>query len=245
MDIAMPQPQPDTQSAALSDSEVVRRVRAGEHALFEVLMRRHNQRVYRTVRAVLGPLGDPEEVMQQAYVNAYTHLHQFEERAQFSTWLTRIALNEALAERRRAGRHDVVPIEAQAEGSTGVVDALSTRGPDPERQAYSRELGTLLEDAIDSLPDTYRIVFMLRDVEGMSTRETGEGLQLGEEAVKTRLHRARALLRSRIADRMGAAAAESFQFHASRCDRVVAGVLARIHARSVGHHRETDRQYVP
>jgi RNA polymerase sigma-70 factor (ECF subfamily) len=229
----------------MEDAEIVRRVRAGEPALFEVLMRRHNQRVYRTVRAVLRDLGDPEEVMQQAYVNAYTHLHQFEERAQFSTWLTRIALNEALGERRRLGRRDHVPIDSQQEGSGAVVETLTTRGADPERQAYSHELGTLLEDAIDSLPDPYRVVFMLRDVEGMSTKETGEGLQLGEEAVKTRLHRARALLRRRITERVGVAAAESFQFHASRCDRVVAGVMARIHARSLGHQRETDRQYMP
>lgn len=222
---------PETPSATLTDSELVRRVRSGERALFEVLMRRHNQRVYRTVRAVLRQFGDPEEVMQQAYVNAYTHLHQFEERAQFSTWLTRIALNEALAERRRLGRHDVVPIDGQTEGSRAVVDALSTRGADPERQAYSRELSSLLEDAIDSLPYTYRVVFMLRDVEGMRTRETGEGLQLGDEAVKTRLHRARALIRRRLTERVGEAAASAFQFHATRCDRVVAGVMARIDGR--------------
>jgi RNA polymerase sigma-70 factor (ECF subfamily) len=110
------------------------------------------------------------------------------------------------------------------------MDTLRTPDTDPERQAYSRELSDLLEEAVDNLPDTYRVVFMLRDVEGMSTRETSEGLGLGEEAVKTRLHRARALIRRRITERVGVAAAESFQFHASRCDRVVAGVLARIAA---------------
>ena len=213
----------------MEDAEIVRRVRGGEPALFEVLMRRHNQRVYRTVRAVLRDVGDPEEVMQQAYVNAYTHLHQFEERAQFSTWLTRITVNEALAQRRALRRHTpMTGRRGEQDDSEESMETLRTTDADPERQAYSRELSDLLEEAVDNLPDTYRVVFMLRDVEGMSTRETSEGLGLGEEAVKTRLHRARALIRRRITERVGVAAAESFQFHASRCDRVVAGVLARI-----------------
>ena len=177
----------------MEDAEIVRRVRAGEPALFEVLMRRHNQRVYRTVRAVLRDLGDPEDVMQQAYVNAYTHLHQFEERAQFSTWLTRITVNEALAQRRALRRHTpMTERRGEQDDSEESMETLRTTDADPERQAYSRELSDLLEEAVDNLPDTYRVVFMLRDVEGMSTRETSEGLGLGEEAVKTRLHRARA-----------------------------------------------------
>jgi RNA polymerase sigma-70 factor (ECF subfamily) len=222
----------DVSATAPTDIEVVRRVRAGETALFELLMRRHNQRVYRVARAVLRDEGEGEEVMQQAYVNAYTHLHQFSERAQFSTWLTRITVNEALAQRRALRRHDPMgtarPGQDDSEES---METLRTPDPDPERQAYSRELSGLLEEAVDSLPDTYRVVFMLRDVEGMSTRETSEGLGLGEEAVKTRLHRARALIRRRITDKMGDVTAQSFQFHATRCDRVVAGVLARIAAR--------------
>ena len=218
-----------TAVGAPSDPEIVRRVRAGETALFELLMRRHNQRVYRVARAVLRAEGDVEEVMQQAYVNAYTHLHQFEERAQFSTWLTRITVNEALAQRRTLRRHTpMTDGRGEQDDSEESMETLRTPDADPERRAYSRELSDLLEDAVDTLPDTYRVVFMLRDVEGMSTRETSEGLGLGEEAVKTRLHRARALIRRRITERVGVAAAESFQFHASRCDRVVAGVMARI-----------------
>jgi len=212
-------------AGAPSDPEIVRRVRAGETALFELLMRRHNQRVYRVARAVLREEGDVEEVMQQAYVNAYTHLHQFEERAQFSTWLTRITVNEALAQRRASRRHTpMTDRHGEQDDSEESMETLRTPDPYPERQAYSRELSGLLEEAVD----TYRVVFMLRDVEGMSTRETSEGLGLGEEAVKTRLHRARALIRRRITDRVGIAAAESFQFHASRCDRVVTAVMARI-----------------
>ena len=211
----------------MTDAEVVARVRAGETALFEVLMRRHNQRIYRVARAVLKDEGDAEDVMQLAYIKAFTHLDQFEDRSQFSTWLTRITVHEALA-RRRKWKPDVV----EPSGSEGDhMDRLTSEGPDPERQAYGQELGRLLEAAVDSLPETYRTVFMLRDVEGLSTAETADGLQLGEEAVKTRLHRARALLRRAMAERLGSSARFAFQFQAPRCDRVVNAVMTEIRQR--------------
>ena len=203
----------------LSDADIVKRVRAGDCALFEILMRRHNQRLYRTARAVVKDEDEVEDVMQQAYINAFTHLHQFEERSQFSTWLTRITLNEAFGRRRKMGH---------AEDTGESMDTIRSPQPDPERQAYAEELRRVLEDAVDTLPDSYRTVFMLRDVEGLSTQETGEGLGLGEEAVKTRLHRARAMNRRAVTARIGDVAAGTFQFHAPRCDRVVAAVLARI-----------------
>jgi RNA polymerase sigma-70 factor (ECF subfamily) len=203
----------------LSDADIVKRVRAGDCALFEILMRRHNQRLYRTARAVLKDEDEVEDVMQQAYINAFTHLHQFEERSQFSTWLTRITLNEAFGRRRK-----MRPAEDTGES----MDTIRSPQPDPERQAYAEELRRVLEDAVDTLPDSYRTVFMLRDIEGLSTQETGDGLGLGEEAVKTRLHRARAMIRRAVTARIGDVAAGTFQFHAPRCDRVVAAVLARI-----------------
>ncbi len=204
----------------LSDSEIVRRVRAGDLASFEILMRRHNQRIYRAARAILRDETEVEDVMQQAYINAFTHLHQFEERSRFSTWLTRIAVNEAIGRRQRM--HQATP----ATGNE-VATATSTQ-PTPEHLAYAGELQRLLEEAVDGLPDAYRTVFMLRDIEGLSTSETGEALELGDEAVKTRLHRARAMLRGAVASRIGGAAASAFRFHAPRCDRVVAAVLSRI-----------------
>ena len=236
MDMASVEPtRPMTvaQSAALTDAEVVRRVRAGEVALFEILMRRHNQRLYRATRSVIRDEHDVEDVMQQAYINAFTHLHQFEERSQFSTWLTRIALNEAFSRRRKI--HIVEPIRELEAGSTKdrdtLMDTLTSPHADPERQAYAEELHRVLEQAVDTLPETYRTVFMLRDVEGLSTSETGEGLGLGEEAVKTRLHRARAMIRRAVTARIGDVAAGAFQFHAVRCDRVVAAVLASLDRR--------------
>ena len=213
--------------STLPDSEIVRRVRGGDRALFEVLMRRHNQRIYRAARAIVKDETEVEDVMQQAYINAFLHLHQFEERAEFSTWLTRIALNEAFARRQKL--RTIESITANVDADRGAfMDTLRSPQPDPERQAYAQELRQVLEDAVDELPETYRAVFMLRDVEGLSTSETSAGLGLGEEAVKTRLHRARAMIRRAVSARVGAVAAGAFQFPAVRCDRVVAAVLQRI-----------------
>jgi len=216
--------------ATLSDADVVERVRGGEPALFEILMRRHNQRIYRAVRAVLKDEHEVEDVMQQAYINAFTHLDQFEQRAQFSTWLTRIALNEAFRQRRKTrASQSREELSSDVDANRGeLMDTIASGQPDPERQAYAQEISRMLEDAVDALPETYRTVFMLRDIEGLSTSETGAGLGLGEEAVKTRLHRARALVRRAVTARIGEAAGMAFQFHAPRCDRVVAAVLAKL-----------------
>jgi RNA polymerase sigma-70 factor, ECF subfamily len=219
-----------TDTVALPDAEIVRRVCAGESALFEILMRRHNQRVYRAARAVVKDEAEVEDVMQQAYINAFTHLHQFEERSQFSTWLIRIALHEAFGRRRKMQRTEsMTGIQSNLGEDRGeLMDTIASPQADPERQAYAQELNRVLEAAVDTLPEAYRTVFMLRDIEGLSTNETGEGLGLGEEAVKTRLHRARAMIRRAVTAQIGAVAAGSFQFHAPRCDRVVAVVLAGI-----------------
>jgi RNA polymerase sigma-70 factor (ECF subfamily) len=215
--------------AALPDGEIVRRVCAGDRALFEVLMRRYNQRVYRAARAIVKDEAEAEDVMQQAYINAFTHLDQFEERARFSTWLTQIAVNEALARRQKLRTARSLTGQLEDEGGP-FVDSIRSGQPDPERQAYAGELQRALEAAVDTLPEAYRTVFMLREIEGMSTAETAEGLGLGDEAVKTRLHRARAMVRRAIAARIGAAAPVAFQFPATRCDRVVAAVLERLRA---------------
>ena len=205
----------------MSDAEVVQRVRDGDRASFEILMRRHNQRIYRAARAILKNESEVEDAMQQAYINAFTHLNQFEERARFSTWLTRIAVNEAIARRQRMRTTE----------SEEMVEQTVTRQPTPEHLAYAGELQRVLEDAVDGLPEAYRSVFMLRDIEGLSTNETAEALDLGDEAVKTRLHRARALVRRAVTSRLGETAPGAFQFQAPRCDRVVAFVLERLSVR--------------
>jgi RNA polymerase sigma-70 factor (ECF subfamily) len=221
----------DTLTSTLTDAEVVDRVRRGETALFEILMRRHNQRVYRVARAVVKDEAEAEDVMQQAYINAFVHLKQFEDRSQFSTWLTRITVYEALSRRRKMRPQPPLGRFDDGQNARDDMERLTSSQPDPERQAYAGELGRILEAAVDALPETYRAVFMLREIEGLSTTETAAGLDLGEEAVKTRLHRARAMVRRAVTDRLGSAAAGAFSFHAVRCDRVVHAVLTEIQRR--------------
>ena len=208
-----------------SDEQVVARVLAGETALFEILMRRYNQRLYRAARAILRDDSEAEDVMQDAYVRAYQHLSQFAGRASFSTWLTRIAVHEALARVQRRLR--LQPLENR-DGLGDFTMSLASREPDPERQAGRSETARLLEDAILALPDAFRTVVMLRDIEELSTEETAQVLQISEENVKVRLHRARGQLRRDLAQRFGAAGSSAFQFPATRCNRVVANVMQRI-----------------
>jgi RNA polymerase sigma-70 factor (ECF subfamily) len=208
----------------LSDEDVVARILAGDSALFEILMRRYNQRVYRAVRAVLRSDDEAEDVMQQAYLNAYRNLHQFEGRAQFSTWLTRIAVNEALARRRRdsnftTGEDDVV------------IGFADDNARDPEQQTFTSELRALLETEVAALPATFRTAFMMRDVEGLSTSETAAALDISEDLVKTRLHRARAMLRDNLYRRADVTLESLFTFGNARCDRVVASVMEKIGSR--------------
>jgi len=217
---------PLSPTATLPDEEIVPRILAGETALFEVLMRRHNERVYRAARAILRDGREAEDVMQEAYVNAYTHLDQFDGRAQFSTWLTRIAVNEALARARTRGRYE--PLDA---GSLETFMPISS-APDPERQALGRELGALIESAVDQLGDGYRQVFMLRQVEGLSTAETAQILGVSEDVIKTRFSRARHALQNDLLERVGGAAGTAFPFGQAHCDAMVAAVMARITARA-------------
>jgi RNA polymerase sigma-70 factor, ECF subfamily len=209
----------------VSDEEVVRRVRQGETALFEVLMRRYNQRIYRVVRAILKDDAETEDVMQQAYLNAYRHLDQFAERAMFSTWLTKIAVYEAL---RRVRKQSPASLEEAAAEGTTIMDTLRSEAPDPEQALLAKETAGFLEAAVTALPAAFRQVFMLRDVEGLSTLETAECLGLNEDTVKTRLHRARRHMRRQLSSQMGVAAQAAFVLHAGRCDRVVAYVLAEL-----------------
>jgi RNA polymerase sigma-70 factor (ECF subfamily) len=202
---------------------VVRRVRQGERALFEVLLRRHDRRVYRTVRAILHDEDEVEDAMQQAWVQAYLHLGDFQGNAAFSTWLVRIAANEALQRLRRRGPLAPVPDPEHEE------ETMSS-GEDPEERAAAREAIRLREDAVDALPPHHRLVFMLREVEGLSTAETAAALGIAEEAAKVRLHRARASLRRALEETVEGAAGEAFPFHAPRCNRIVARVMEAIAA---------------
>jgi RNA polymerase sigma-70 factor (ECF subfamily) len=205
---------------ALRDEEIVDRVVAGEACLFAVLMRRYNQRLFRVVRGIVDSPCEAEDVVQQAYLAAYAKLAQFAGRSTFSTWLTRIAIHEALTRLKSRARSEV-PLD------DGVAASYGGDG-DPEHLASTRELARLFEEACDSLPDIYRVVFMMRGIEEMSTAETAACLDLSEEAVKVRFHRARSILRARIDDRVGGTARDAFSFLGAKCAGMVATVGSRL-----------------
>lgn len=210
---------------AWSDERVVEQVLAGETALYEILMRRYNQRPYRVVRAILREDDETEDVMQDAYVRAYQHLDQFAGRAAFATWLTRIAVHEALARLRRRNRYTSLGVD-NGEGESAMMPATTL--PDPEQNRLQREVSGLLEEAILSLPAMYRTVLVLRDVEELSTAETAAALEISEENVKVRLHRGHALARKALMSRVSASTRAAFPFMGERCDRVVAVVFVRL-----------------
>lgn len=214
--------------SSMTDEEVVRRVLEGDTAVFELIMRRYNQRLYRIARSILRDDAEAEDVVQDAYVRAYEHLNQFAGLAKFSTWLSRIAVHEALARARRRDRIE----ELDAMPETNPYQPTEPVEASPERLASNAEVRTLLEDAIASLPLNYRTVFVMREVEELTTEETAETLDLTIENVKIRLHRAKAMLRRELYARAGANAAQAYPFPATRCDRLVAAVMARITAKS-------------
>jgi RNA polymerase sigma-70 factor, ECF subfamily len=210
-----------------TDEEIVERIKAGETALYEIIMRRYNQRLYRVARAILRDDAEAEDVMQDAYVRAYQNLHQFAGRAAFATWLTRIAVNEALG--RVRFRNKTEQFGGQHENGDFDMDAgLTETRPDPELATFAGELGQLIEAALLELPEQYRTVVMLRDVEELDTSETAAALDLTEENVKVRLHRGRMMVRNSLMDRIGMSCKNAFPFMGERCDRVVATVFASI-----------------
>lgn len=214
---------PDLAPEILSDAEIVARVLDGDTALFELIMRRYNQRLYRTIRAVIRDEAEVEDAMQQAYVNAYRHLGQFAGQAQFSTWLLKIALHEAFA---RARRKTFVVAESQS-GEDNLANTPSPAAT-PEENASNAELKSILEQQILALPESYRVVFVMRELDGLSTEETAGALDVSTDVVKTRLHRARKMLRDGLFARAGLSAESLFPFLDPRCNRVVEAVLEQI-----------------
>ena len=210
--------------AHVPDEELVARILAGDTVLFEIIMRRYNQPLYRVARSILRNDVEAEDVMQDAYVRAYEHLNQFAGRSEFKTWLTRIAIHEALARVRREKRFIAPGPDQEGDG----MEQFASAQRSPERQVADAELRNLLEQSILELPDAYRSVYMLRDVEQISIDEVSRILELSESTVKVRLHRARRALRKMIMSRTGEQVLSAFAFEAPRCDRVVARVFERI-----------------
>lgn len=214
----------ESQVVSLSDLEVVERVRNGEKALYEILMRRHNQTLYRAVRSYLKDDDDVQDAMQEAYVKAFTKLDQYKGDAAFSTWLVRIGINEALqALRKQRTLHVYADPEVRAERLTQLPD---TGQMNPEQRTIREEHKRLLEQAVDRLPEDYRAVYMLREVEEMSVAEVSQSLDISEANVKVRLHRAKNMVKDALMGAQEPAAA--FGFGNAHCDALVAAVMARI-----------------
>jgi len=207
----------------LTDDEIVQRVLAGDSGLFELLIRRHDQRVYRTARAIVRNETDADDILQETYLRAFQHLSQFEGRAKFSTWLLRIAIHEALARYRENARF--ADLDEIPESENAHADPRSG----PEQMAARGEIREVVQRAIDELPPTLRTVLMLREIEGMSTSETAEVLEISEDNLNVRLHRAKAALREKLIERAGEEAPHLFIFEAPRCDRLVQRVFEHIH----------------
>jgi len=225
----MKKPLPTTSLAEASDAELAARVAAGEPAALEALMRRHNRALFRTARAILRDDAEAEDALQEAYLQAYRAIGNYRSEAKLSTWLARIVANEALMRvRKRARRAEIVPLKPGA--SETEINEIPDDNMDqtPERSAQRSEMRRLLESQIDSLPDDYRVVFVLRAVEEMSVEETAAALGIPQATVRTRLFRARGLLREGLASKIDLACEEAFSFDGERCDRIVANVLERM-----------------
>jgi RNA polymerase sigma-70 factor (ECF subfamily) len=217
--------------AERSDAELIALVRRGEGAAFAAIMQRYNQRLYRAARSIVRDDGEAEDVLQEAYIRAFAALGAFRGDASLSTWLTRIVLNEAVGRiRRQRPTEDLAVLDqAAANGAARVITFPGVNAaPDPEAAAARAEVRRLLEGAVDELPDSFRLVFVMRDIEGLSIDETASALGIRPETVKTRLHRARNLLRAALDDRLATVLKDTFPFLGARCTRITDTVLARL-----------------
>lgn len=211
-------------SGSMADSDAIHRVLGGETALFELLMRRYNQRLFRVIRSYVSSRAAVEDIMQDTYIKAYTRLDQFRGDAAFSTWLIRIGINEALKFIRKNRRHlDSIDDE---EYGTRVISMKDHDHNDPENRTIMNEHRNILEKAIDQLPEKYRVVFVLREIEGMSHAEVAQSIDVTESNAKVRLHRAKSMLRHRLYRLTEGG--EIFTFGNEHCDRLVERVMSKI-----------------
>ena len=215
--------------AGTADAELVARARARDEVAVRIIMQSNNRRLYRLARGILRNDGEAEDVVQETYVRAFTHLESFRGDSSLATWLARIAMNEALGRLRRQ--------RPNVEWTTlppGVLEAQVIRFPrsvtseDPEKSMAQREIQHVVEHAIDELPEAFRLIFITRVIEGMNVEETADILGLKPETVKTRLHRARNMLRDNVERKIGPVVMDAFPFAGKRCERLTEAVLKRL-----------------
>jgi RNA polymerase sigma-70 factor (ECF subfamily) len=225
------QPQARAGLADADDDQLVDLARQRDETAVRLLIKRHNQRLFRTARSVVRNDAEAEDVVQAAYVKAFTHLDGFRGEAQFSTWLTRITLNEAIARlRRRRPTTDIETLDRSDARSSAEIIQFPSMTPmlDPETEMSRGEVREILERAVDELPQGFRSVFVLRDVHGLSIEETASQLALKPETVRTRLHRARKMLRLAIETRLAGAFSSLFPFDGARCANMADRVLGEL-----------------
>ncbi|MBZ9799039.1 RNA polymerase sigma factor [Mesorhizobium sp. ES1-4] len=210
--------------AASGDLELAQRALARDGAAFRAIIKTHNQRLYRIARGVVRNDSEAEDIVQEAYVRAFAHLESFRGDASLGTWLSRIVINEALGRLRKRRRTVAMPENPQAE----IIQFPLNPSDDPERTMAQRQILALVERATDSLPVLYRMVFVARVIEGLSIEETSELLGVRPETVKTRLHRARTLLRKALDDQIGPVLLDAFPFAGRRCERLTVAVMKRL-----------------
>ncbi|WP_095086176.1 RNA polymerase sigma factor [Mesorhizobium sophorae] len=211
-------------SVASGDMQLVRRALAREGDAFRTIIKMHNQRLYRIARGVVRNDSEAEDIVQEAYVRAFAHLDAFRGDASLATWLSRIVINEALGRLRKRRRTVAMPENPQAE----IIRFPLNPSDDPERTMAQRQILQLVERATDSLPDVYRTVFVARVIEGLSIEETADLLGVRPQTVKTRLHRARTLVRKALDDQIGPVLLDAFPFAGRRCERLTSAVMRRL-----------------
>src|SRR5467141_551584 len=226
--------QPATEAIAygkLTDPELAQRISAGDKQAFELLMRRHNQILYRTARSILRDDADAEDAVQEAYLLAYRGMRGFRGDAKLSTWLVRIVVNGAIGRARKRSRGaEIIELSGETQEDGEVVEGNmdETLPEQPEGAAQRAQTRRLLEAKIDELPDAFRTVFVLRALEELSVEETAAALGIPEATVRTRFFRARGLLRGALSKEIDLAYGDAFAFAGARCDRIVANVMARL-----------------
>ena len=219
---------PQTAPLDTGDAELVHRALARDEAAVRTIMQANNRKLYRLARGILRNDAEAEDVVQEAYVRAFTHLESFRGDSSLSTWLSRIAMNEALGRLRR--QRPAVDLDALPPGKleAEIIQFPLAASEDPEKSIAQREIQAIVEHAVDELPEAFRLVFITRVIEGMNVEETAEILGLKPETVKSRLHRARTMLRDIVERKIGPVVMEAFPFAGKRCERLTDAVLKRL-----------------
>jgi RNA polymerase sigma-70 factor (ECF subfamily) len=217
----------DERTVRTADADLIGRARIRDEGAIRAIIKANNQRLYRLARGILRDDAEAEDVVQETYIRLFTHLENFRGDSSLTTWLSRIAINEALGRLRKRRATTVADVEAQASAQI-IQFPQSSDINDPEKTMAQREIQRVVERAVDALPDPFRLVFIARIMEGMSVEATAELLELNPITVKTRLHRARTMLRDNVERQVGPVMLDAFPFAGARCDRLTEAVMKQL-----------------